>query len=78
MSGMTVANILANGKIIICMDLENTGGRMEGIMKACILMTRSMALEFTNGQMVDSTKVIGLKASSMAKVNTFKKMVHSK
>lgn len=78
MSGMTDANILVNGKIIICMDLANTGGRMVGIMKACISMTRSMALVFTNGQMVASTKVIGLKGSSMAKVNTFKKMAHSK
>lgn len=36
MNGTTAVNIQENGRIIICMDLESTGGEMVGIMKECI------------------------------------------
>lgn len=41
-------------------------------------MTKSMVLVFTNGQMADPMRAIGLKGSSMARVNTSRRTEHLK
>ena len=64
----------ANGKITKCMVEEFLHGQMEGGMKDSMLTTKSKGLELSSGQMGESMKDSGNRATSTAKVNTKEKM----
>lgn len=56
------------------MGMESTPGVMVDAMRALTIKIKSMALGSTSGLIAANTKVIGLKASSTAKVNTYWQM----
>ena len=69
---------LVIGRIITCMEMENILGRMVEVTMATILMTRSMAMEFTFGLMVDGMKATGRMVSNTVKEGIACLMVVSK
>lgn len=68
-------NIQVHGKIIICMAMEFTHGRMVEDMKAIMKWIKSMATEFINGLMVEDMKETGLMVNNMDKESTFCQML---
>lgn len=59
MYGQMEENMLASGKIIICMAVVSIHGKMVANMMATIIMIANMALEFTPGKMGGNTKETG-------------------
>lgn len=72
--GLMVDNTLVLGKIIICMVMVLTLGKMEDDMRDITKWIKSMALVYINGLMVENMKVTGLMVSSMVKANIFYQM----
>ena len=57
------------GKTTICMGMELIHGATEGSMSANTIWTRSMAMEYITGLMVEGTKVTGKMENNMEKEN---------
>jgi hypothetical protein len=64
-SGKMEGSILANGSIMICMELVFILILMESFMKDNSKMIKKMDTEYTNGWMEDGMKAIGTKGNSM-------------
>ena len=75
--GSMVDSTLDHGRIIICMVMVSTLGKMEEDMKVIMRWIRNMAMVYINGLMVGNTKAIGEMGSSMAKGSTFYLMEQS-
>jgi hypothetical protein len=54
-----VEGMKVHGKIIICMVMAFTLGKMVGVMRESTSWTRNMALEFMSGPMEDDMRVTG-------------------
>jgi hypothetical protein len=72
--GLMGVSIQAHGKIIICMAMVSTHGRMVDDMKAIMKWIRSTAMECILGLMEEDMKVIGLMESSMDKESIYYQM----
>ena len=66
------------GKIITCMAKERIPGVMGASMKVNTTWTRSMAMVFTSGQMVEGTKATGKMENNTERENTFLQTAMSK
>lgn len=64
-----VENTEESGSTTTWKDLDFTLGTMEEHSKGSIKMTKSMAMESTDGTMVESTKATGSLASNMVLAN---------
>ena len=69
-SGSTVASTLASGRTTICMAMESTHGRMEGVTRESTSRIVNMVTVCTSGLTVVSTTVSGRMAVSTAKAPT--------
>jgi len=67
--GLTEKNILDNGKIMQCMDMEYINGKMEENIKEIIIWIKNKDTENTLGLMVKYMKECGKMESSMDKGN---------
>ena len=55
--------------------MESTAGKTDAVTKGNIIKTKSMAMEYIYGQMVESMRDIGSQESSTVRVNTIQRQV---
>jgi len=73
-NGKMVVPTLVPGRTIICMAKVSTHGLTVDVTKDNMKWIKNMAMEFTNGQMVEFMKAIGIMVNNMVKENIFCKM----